>query len=127
MFFMEQKRAAHAYTGINGAVAQNDEALNKKLRTAAMKFPAMVLGCGLMQTLAFYESDTGDAGKQKILELVFGWLASPDSGGMLADHGDGYAASVARETPEQYRLLRAEAVEYGSWLKRAAETHIAEN
>mgnify|MGYP000241753355 CR=1 FL=1 len=111
----DQKRAQHAYDEVQRL--RDDK--KSKFKTLALKFPAMVQQCGLLQTLAFCE--------QKNIEVynaITGWLAqqqilTPQA--QTQQGGETFFQRVCREQLGPYRLLSREALAYGTWLKRAVE------
>jgi len=110
----DQKRAADAYEKV-GRISSGNQA---KFKTLALKLPAMVLQCGALQTLAFYRAKSGNSGAY---EAVRDWLHR----GAELPWGNGNPDLVdrlVRSDLRLYRLVAREAVEYGTWLKRAAET-----
>jgi|UniRef100_A0A7V6DQ49 CRISPR type III-B/RAMP module-associated protein Cmr5 len=113
----DQERAQHAYTQVQNIT---DERQKAKFKTLALKFPAMVQQCGLLQTLAFCE--------QKNIEVynaITGWLAQQQILTPQAQNQQGNETFFQRVCREEqlgpYRLLSREALAYGTWLKRAVE------
>jgi len=115
----DQKRAEHAYGQVKGILSQGDKK-KIKFKTLALKFPAMVLQCGLLQTLAFYDSQND----KEVYNAVTGWLAKQPllaPGQQSQQQEANFLAQVYRAELGPYRLLSREALAYGTWLKRAAE------
>jgi len=110
----DQKRAKHAYEKVRGV----PKGKQSKFKTFALKFPAMVLQCGVLQTLA-YQNDKADDVFREIDE----WLLSHAKiewgnirGRTIIDRLCDPGMDISN-----YRLVTREALAYGTWLKRASE------
>ena len=115
----DQKRADHAYE----KVEKVPKASQTKFKTLALKFPAMVLQCGLLQTLAFYEKKDNALAFEPISE----WLCTKAGLPWQTQNGRARERLSHESTNLQlYRMATREALAYGSWLKRGAEVILAE-
>lgn len=124
----DQKRANHAYNAVK-QVKEWDDSKKSRFKTLALKFPSMVLQCGVLQSLAFYENKQKDS---EIFTVLDNWLCGSDSGlhwineaGVTAS-GDNAIDRLCHPDMDIscYRLVAREAIAYGTWLKRAAETRL---
>ncbi len=116
----DQKRAEHAYGRVREISEMNDDRKKSKFKTLALKFPAMVLQCGLLQTLAFYEKQKD----QEVYTAVKEWLAGQQilaAGQPTQPQQQNFFTRVSQAELGPYRLLSREALAYGTWLKRATE------
>lgn len=109
----DQLRAENAYSVVLNIANSPEEKRKRKFKTMALKFPAMVLQCGLLQTLAFYEHKSEDA-----YGAISGWLEQQQ---ILPPSQAPLFTRVYQTELGPYRLLTREALAYGTWLKRAAE------
>lgn len=108
----DQERAREAYATV--ATVDNDNKENFK--TNAMKFPSMVMQCGVLQSLAYCkQKDSSGMFKQ-----IDKWLTT-----MLPGiSGDNIVEKLSAEsvTIWQYQMVTREAIAFGIWLKRASAT-----
>lgn len=122
---LDQQRAMSAYSTVKHAVQHLDDTKKQKFRTLAIKFPSMVRNCGVLQTLAFYQDKDDGSGVFKAFDS---WLDI--HGGLTPAEGEEATIVDRLCQPEValsiYRMLQREAIAYGTWLKRAAETQIKE-
>jgi len=112
----DQKRALKAYEIVQGL---KDPKAKSRFKTLALKFPAMVLQCGVLQTLAFYEAkDT----KKLVFPFLDQWLLA-SNGWPAGASGINVVQKLCHPSvqPSHYRALGREAIAFGNWLKRAAE------
>lgn len=115
----DQERAKDAYDKVR-EILSNDAKKQAKFKTLALKFPAMVLQCGLLQTLAFYEKQKD----QEVYTAVKEWLAGRQilsAGQPNQPQQQDFFPQVYEAPLGPYRLLSREALAYGTWLKRAVE------
>lgn len=113
----DQKRAKKAYDIVRIIVSEPDKKKKSKFKTLALKFPSMVIQCGVLQALAYCKqkdiSDTSGA-----YNAMNDWLINNCVAG--TDIVDGVAATNV--TIWQYQMVTREAIAFGVWLKRAAAT-----
>lgn len=107
----DQQRAEHAYAGVE-KVPKDQQS---KFKTLALKFPAMVLQCGLLQTMAFYQKSDAKG----VFGILEDWLKKKGTLGQVGEGG--LVKQICRAELSTYRLAGREALAYGTWLKRAAE------
>lgn len=115
----DQQRAEHAYAKVK-EICSKDDKKKGKFKTLALKFPAMVLQCGLLQTLAFYDSQKD----KEVYNAVTGWLDGQPilaAGQQTQQQQQNFFSKLYQAELGPYRLLSREALAYGTWLKRAAE------
>jgi len=87
------------------------------LKTWAMKFPSMLLTCGLLQTAGFYEEKSKD-----VYNMLQGWLFKQDIIPWPDDTINGLVSRVSKLDAAQmgiYRMAAREAMAYMTWVKRA--------
>lgn len=110
LYTIEQKRAQKAYDLVEAVDKKNI----KEYKSAADKFPAMIVNCGPLQALSFYES-------KKQLQPVFndlkewfckhyGWDATTD-----------FLGKIMKLEVFEYREKTQEALAFLTWLKRFAD------
>lgn len=109
----DQERALKAYQAIAGVPTDD----RKEFTSAAKKLPATIQSCGLLQTFAFYQKGK----KRDVRDKVESWLAGRPEFHQELREGD-IVLNLAKLTVEEYRMVRAEAIEYATWLKRATES-----
>jgi len=108
---LEQKRACYAWQQVARAAVSSDYA---NLAKAA---PALVMGNGLMQTLAFYHAKNKDHHK-RLLQDILGWLASRQ----LCTRADFALAmeDLVRMPSERYLQATQEALAILKWIRQFA-------
>jgi len=110
LYTIEQKRAQKSYNLVQGVSDDNI----KEYKSAADKFPAMIVNCGLLQALSFYESKkqfkpVSNALKEWFCEH-FGWDANTD-----------FLGKIMKLEVFEYREKTQEALAFLTWLKRFAD------
>ncbi|MBF0226755.1 MAG: type III-B CRISPR module-associated protein Cmr5 [Desulfobacterales bacterium] len=119
--YKDHERAKHAFDSVNKTIAQLD---NKKseFKSWATKFPGMLLTCGLLQTVAFYETKKDGKPVYKIFEE---WL-SKEVPQLNSDTDQFNLTQLISKINdmEVYRFAFREAMAYGTWLKRAVSSLI---
>ena len=112
-----QKRAYHAYSELSKKLEGNNN--KDEIVTGAKKLPSMIQNCGLVETLAFYQKDA----LKPVRAVVEAWLKQPDCFQQIITNSEGHdiVQKVANLDLNDYRMVRTEAIEYATWLKRAAE------
>jgi CRISPR type III-B/RAMP module-associated protein Cmr5 len=111
----DQKRAKKAYDIVKNIVGEPDK--KSKFKTLALKFPSMVMQCGVLQALAYCKqkdsSNTSGAYIAMNDWLVTNCIAGADIVEVVAaDNVDIW----------QYQTVTREAIAFGVWLKRASAT-----
>lgn len=112
---LDQKRAAYAW----GCVQQ----VTPEYVNLAKAAPSLIMGNGLMQTLAFFKSK-GKGHHEKLLKDVLGWLVKPEAACPFLtsaefDKAMGQLAS-ASITSEQYLHATQEALAILRWIRQFA-------
>lgn len=110
---LEQERALSAYAVVD-SVEEDDR---KEFKSAAKKLPASIQNCGLLQTFAFYQKEQ----KRVVRDQVTSWLRERAEFGQDLENGE-IVQNLAGLSREKYRMARAEAIEYATWLKRATDS-----
>lgn len=111
LYDLERRRAKRAFRLARG---------DKEYKSAADKFPAMVMNCGLLQALSFYR------GKEKLRPLFdavkewfcerYGW-----------DRNEDLLKRIMDLDPSDYREKTREALAFLTWLKRFADIKYQES
>lgn len=111
----DQERAKKAYDIVKKIVGESDKK-KKKFKTLALKFPSMIIQCGVLQALAYCKqkdsSDTSGAYK-----AMNDWLINRVAGKDIVDE-----VAATNVTLLQYQMVTREAIAFGVWLKRASAT-----
>ena len=116
----DQERARKAYEIVKAVIIEPDKKKKSKFKTLSLKFPSMVMQCGLLQALAYCkQKDSSDS--SNMYNRLNDWLNSYVTGGDIVE---GLAA--ADVTIWQYQTTTREAIAFGVWLKRAAATILSD-
>lgn len=107
---LEQERAEYAWKCIKTVTANRGE-----YKTLVSGVPAMIIGNGLGQTLAFLKAK-GKAQQTQLLAHLNAWFIKK---GLVPAGGDALQVIIT-ESAERYRLLTDEAMDLLNWLKRLA-------
>lgn len=119
------RRMAAAAAACVTAVAREGGTVAARYRTRAVEFPALLMGSGLCQALAFVAARSGrDQGNKKD-ELAAAYRRYRDDlAHVLEQDWEGLSRS-ARDLPlRSYLALEAHALNAALWLKRYAEAYI---
>ncbi|GBC80339.1 MAG: type III-B CRISPR module-associated protein Cmr5 [Acidobacteriota bacterium] len=107
---LEQKRAAFAWKVVKG---QSTDYVN--LAKAA---PALVMGNGLMQTLAFFKSKGEEGHHADLLQHVLAWLSARN---LVTKNSFSEAMDeLANMSSEQYLAATEEALAILKWIRQLA-------
>ena len=93
-------------------------------RAWAVKFPSMLITCGLLQTVAFYEEKAVD-----IYNLLKGWLFIPDVIPWPDTSQQRLTVRISElgaDYMDIYRMSSREAMAYMTWVKRTVSVLIPE-
>jgi CRISPR-associated protein Cmr5 len=114
---LDQLRAAYAWDVVSKAPKNDDF---KNLATSA---PALIMGSGLMQTLAFYQ-EKGKDHHRAVVQGVLDWLAKKEQ--PLAGKNRFDTAMTALQSSDADTYLRAteEALEVLKWIRQFAKATI---
>lgn len=110
LYTIEQERAQKAYNLVQNIT---DDKI-KDYKSAADKFPAMIVNCGLLQALSFYES-------KKQLKPVFNGLKEWFCKHFGWDAGSNFLDKIMKLEVFEYREKTQEALAFLTWLKRFAD------
>ncbi len=123
---MEQQRAAFAWTAAEQGIAEASDKYTK----LAKGVPALIMGSGLMQTLAFLR-DKKEAQHQQLLQHVLDWLAQRFDGEatLNAQHPfprrnqcsfEAMMQALFSAKPQQYQRATHEAMMILRWIRQLA-------
>ncbi len=117
----DQERAKEAYRVVKSIVADNNmlDKKKSKFKTLALKFPSMVMQCGVLQALAYCKQrDSSDS--SGVYKELNDWLPK-----CITDFpaGTDIVEKVAADVSLwQYQMVTREMIAFGVWLKRASAT-----
>jgi CRISPR-associated protein Cmr5 len=119
---LEQERASRAWLAAERAATQKWRGEFENLAKAA---PALIMGNGLMQTLAFFQSKGKDH-HHALNEQIISWLAERFQGTGLIPAGGSRAdfstimKTLYRAEPAVYRQATEEALALLKWIRQFA-------
>ncbi len=118
---LDQERAEYAWK----RVVSKDSSYREKYKNLAKSFPAMVMGNGLMQSLAFLKAKNGDEHIALLTDII-NWLALK---GLITQDSARQGFSCVMEvlsscSPERYRRATEEALEILKWIRQMADAAI---
>jgi len=118
---LDQKRAKFALSRIRELTDKNQ--FNKEFVNLAKGSSALVMGNGLMASLAFWKSRGTDPA-DKLCNLILGWLASE----RLLNKPDFKEAmnEIVAFSSEKYMLATQETLDFLKWLRQLAAAVIKE-
>jgi len=108
LYTIEQKRAQKA-----NVLARED----KDYKSAADKFPAMIISCGLLQALTFYR-----AKERQLYDDLAAWYR--EEFGLAPDKD--LLEDVLALPVSEYRVRTTQALSFLTWLKRFADAKYQE-
>ncbi len=112
---LEQKRAAYAWGCVHG--------VSSDYVNLAKAAPSLIMGNGLMQTLAFFKSKDKDH-HRKLLDDILKWLTRPEAAcTFLTSHDFSQAMeklSAPNVSSEQYLHATQEALAILKWIRQFA-------
>jgi CRISPR-associated protein Cmr5 len=130
---IEQNRSRMAYEKVK-TVSEKDVNIQKKYKSRAKDFPAMVMTNGLLQALSFLMSKKDDEGCKWVSEHIINWIKYAITEGWIQKPGDAYTAdnmdNIARLIEwlssdeidvSSYIAVTNEVLSFTPWLKRFAE------
>lgn len=128
---LEQKRAALAWTSVQGIKNNPNVEIKKKYSSLAQKAPADIQTNGLGQTLAFWRAKSATKEKEtaenvahrEILTHLKNWLNNDD--GMKIGVTDLVDWISNTANTNDYRRATSEAIAFLVWLKRFAESDLS--
>jgi len=110
LYTIEQERAQKAYNLVQSV----DDKKIKEYKSAADKFPAMIVNCGLLQALSFYKSKDNLRPVFNALKIWFCEHYSWDADTNFLD-------KIIKLKVFEYREKTQEALAFSTWLKRFAD------
>ncbi len=112
---LEQRRSAYAWQQVNGAPTESD------FVNLLKGLPAMMMGNGLLQTLA-YLVDKGKAHHKAAAKLVVGWLGKRDIIDAQADRDVrwGELEALTKLPSDEYMRATEEALAILRWARQFA-------
>jgi len=114
---LDQKRAAHAWER-----ARKNAELGKEYVNLAKGAPALIMGNGLMSSLAFYESRKANRAAKALLQDILDWLARRNGGGNSATLVYTAAMRVLFESGStDYMQATDETLAMLKWLRQFAD------
>ena len=111
---IEQGRAKYAFDKVKGISDSGTDALKKKYKSAAKKFPVLIKTNGLGQSLAFIKRRND--GYEKLYEQVGTWLQTEDAK-RLVPPGELVEQVIQLPSPA-YRQVTVETLALLNWLRR---------
>lgn len=126
---MQQRRARHALTAIQGTLdAEPERDFQKAFKAYVNEMPAMIHMSGLGQAAAFYRSkgngtdaDAKARARLRVYQLLSQWLREP---GQPYNGQTDLLGGITTESMQTYRLAQAEAMAYMDWAKKFASAFI---
>jgi len=113
LYTIEQKRAQKAYDLVQYVIEEKI----KEYKSAADKFPAMIVNCGLLQVLSFYKSKNN---LNPVFNSLKTWFCEHYNWG--ADITDtNFLYKTMKLEVFEYREKTQEALAFLTWLKRFAD------
>ena len=109
MATLEQERAEYAWKHVQGC--------DDKYTNLAKGAPALIMGNGLMQSLAFYASK-GQNHHKRLNEHILGWLKK--RGLISSDKFPIAMDKLYRSEPADYRRATQETLEFLKWVRQFA-------
>ncbi|MBW1963133.1 MAG: type III-B CRISPR module-associated protein Cmr5 [Deltaproteobacteria bacterium] len=110
---LEQERAAHAWKCVQNC--------GKDYVNLAKSAPALVMGNGLMQTLAFFQSKS--KGKDHYSNLnshIFSWLETRFPEKCKGNNYNNVMSFLHNSDPLKYRQATEETLEFLRWIRQFA-------
>lgn len=108
---LEQERAQYAWTCVQGCSGE--------YRNLAKGAPALIMGNGLMQSLAFWQAKSEHA--QKLVSHIAGWIAQSCKFAGGATSFSALMAKLQACESSQYMLATEEALEALRWIRQFAD------
>jgi CRISPR type III-B/RAMP module-associated protein Cmr5 len=127
---IEQNRSRMAYEKVK-TVSEKDVNIQKKYKSRAKDFPAMVMTNGLLQALSFVMSKKDDEGCKWLSGHISNWIKYAITEGWIQEPGNAYTAdniagliewlSSEEIDVSSYVAVTNEVLSFTPWLKRFAE------
>lgn len=114
MVSLEQARATHAW--------QQCQGYGPKHVSVAKSLPALIMGSGLMQTLAFCHQKNGE--QEEVAAQLRQWLNErffPGSGGAAFEP---FMEKLLRADSRTYQMITSEAFAWLKWLRQLAAARV---
>jgi len=115
---LDQERAGYAWEKARDAKKVLPEKEFDKYRNLAKGAPALVMGSGLMATMAFWQS-RGEAPAERLVADLLGWMADRRlvAGKQFAEA----MAGMTKQSPANYLAATDEALALLRWLRQCAD------
>ena len=111
---LEQQRARNAWSCC--------ATCTEEYKRVAKGTPAMIMGSGLMQTLAFMESRKNIEAQQRVATDMRAWLHARYPNLFVSKDYKGFMESLMRLSSTNYQTATVEALSWLKWLRQLAGT-----
>jgi CRISPR type III-B/RAMP module-associated protein Cmr5 len=110
---LENERASFAYNEVKNLYNRMQETQKKEFKSWSQKFPSMIINCGLIQTVSYYEDNKG----KEICNILEKWLKKKN---YINKNDKLLSALVNINDPKKLRLITLETIKFSTWVKRFA-------
>jgi len=110
---LENERASFAYNEVKNLYNRMQETQKKEFKSWSQKFPSMIVNCGLIQTVSYYEDSKG----KEICNILERWLKEKK---YINENDKLLSALVNINDPKKLRLITLETIKFSTWVKRFA-------
>jgi len=118
---LENERASFAYSEVKKLYGNMKEEIQKKeFKSWSQKFPSMIINCGLIQTVSYYEDSKG----KEICNILERWLKEKN---YINKNDKLLSALVNINDPKKLRLITLETIKFSTWVKRFASIFYEES
>ena len=116
---LDQQRAAFAWERVANAKANSKVKFDSYINLAKSA-PALIMGNGLMATLAFFQQKSEDA--EELNEAICNWLAERMKGLFVGSSYQEVMEGLHSATSAEYLQATGEALELLRWIRQFAPT-----
>jgi CRISPR type III-B/RAMP module-associated protein Cmr5 len=117
---LENERASFAYNEVKNLYNRMQETQKKEFKSWSQKFPSMIVNCGLIQTISYYEDSKG----KEICNILEKWLKEKK---YINENDKLLSALVNINDPKKLRLITLETIKFSTWVKRFASIFYEES
>jgi CRISPR type III-B/RAMP module-associated protein Cmr5 len=117
---LENERASFAYNEVKNLYNRMQENQKKEFKSWSQKFPSMIINCGLIQTVSYYEDRKG----KEICNILERWLKEKK---YINENAELLSALVNINDPKKLRLITLETIKFSTWVKRFASIFYEES